>query len=94
MNKYIYGLLVILTTSLMGSAFAIGKIGLIYSSPILLVAFRFSLAGILMAIFVTLWKRPASTYINRLGQNICDWLFSNRRGDGLYLRKFGNDYSW
>lgn len=58
MNKYIYGLLVILTTSLMGSAFAIGKIGLIYSSPILLVAFRFSLAGILMAIFVTLWKRP------------------------------------
>lgn len=58
MNKYIYGLLVILTTSLMGSAFAIGKIGLIYSSPILLVAFRFSLAGILMAIFVVLWKRP------------------------------------
>lgn len=58
MNKYIYGLLVILTTSLMGSAFAIGKIGLIYSSPILLVAFRFSLAGILMAIFVILWKRP------------------------------------
>lgn len=65
MNKYIYGLLVILTTSLMGSAFAIGKIGLIYSSPILLVAFRFSLAGILMAIFVVLWKRPhPSTFID------------------------------
>lgn len=58
MNKYVYGLLVIITTSLMGSAFAIGKIGLIYSSPILLVAFRFTLAGILMAIYVYFWKRP------------------------------------
>ena len=58
MNKFVYGLLVVLTTSLMGSAFAIGKIGLIYSSPILLVAYRFSLAGILMAFFVYLWKRP------------------------------------
>jgi len=58
MNKYVYGLLVIVTTSLMGSAFAIGKIGLDYSSPILLVAFRFTLAGLLMAIFVILWKRP------------------------------------
>ncbi len=58
MNKYIYGLLVIITTSLMGSAFAIGKIGLLYSSPILLVAFRFTLAGVLMAIYVYFWKRP------------------------------------
>ena len=58
MNKYIYGLLVVLTTSLMGSAFAIGKIGLQYSSPILLVALRFTIAGLLMAIFVWFWKRP------------------------------------
>lgn len=58
MNKYIYGLLVILTTSLMGSAFAIGKIGLHYSSPILLVALRFFIAGIVMAIIVMLLKRP------------------------------------
>ncbi|WP_210469343.1 DMT family transporter [Sporosarcina sp. 6E9] len=58
MNKYVYGLLVILTTSLMGSAFAIGKIGLLYFSPILLVALRFTIAGILMAIFVVFWKRP------------------------------------
>src|SRR5699024_761377 len=58
MNKYVYGLLVVITTSLMGSAFAIGKIGLLYSSPILLVALRFIIAGICMGIFVLLWKRP------------------------------------
>src|SRR5690625_270526 len=58
MNKYVYGLLVVITTSLMGSAFAIGKIGLAYASPILLVSFRFIIAGVLMGIFVCLWKRP------------------------------------
>ena len=57
MNKYLYGLLVVATTSLMGSAFAIGKVGLIYSSPILLVALRFSIAGIIMAMIVLLLKR-------------------------------------
>lgn len=36
MNKVIFGLLVILTTALMGSSFAIGKIGLAYTSPMLL----------------------------------------------------------
>lgn len=58
MNRFLYGLLVVLTTSLMGSSFAIGKIGLAYSSPILLVALRFTIAGILMGIFVFVWKRP------------------------------------
>lgn len=57
MNKYLYGLLVVATTSLMGSAFAIGKVGLIYSSPILLVALRFTIAGIIMAMIVLLLKR-------------------------------------
>lgn len=57
MNKYLYGLLVVATTSLMGSAFAIGKVGLIYSSPILLVALRFTIAGIIMAIIVLFLKR-------------------------------------
>lgn len=42
----------------MGSSFAIGKIGLTYSSPILLVAFRFTIAGVLMAIIVALLRRP------------------------------------
>lgn len=57
MNKYLYGLLVVATTSLMGSAFAIGKVGLIYSSPILLVALRFTIAGIIMAMIVLFLKR-------------------------------------
>jgi probable blue pigment (indigoidine) exporter len=63
MNKWLYSGLVILATSLMGSSFAIGKMGLAYSSPILLVAFRFSIAGIIMGILVKVFKRahPAST---------------------------------
>lgn len=64
MNKYMYGLLVIVTTSLMGSAFAIGKIGLIYSSPILLVALRFSIAGIIMALIVMLLRRKHPSSLN------------------------------
>src|SRR5699024_765843 len=58
MNKYLYGLLVVATTSLMGSAFAIGKVGLDYASPILLVALRFIVAGIFMGAIVLLLKRP------------------------------------
>lgn len=57
MNKYLYGLLVVVTTSLMGSAFAIGKVGLIYSSPILLVALRFTIAGMIMALVILALKR-------------------------------------
>lgn len=41
----------------MGSSFAIGKIGLAYSSPILLVALRFTIAGIVMALAVLIMKR-------------------------------------
>jgi probable blue pigment (indigoidine) exporter len=41
----------------MGSSFAIGKIGLAFSSPILLVALRFTIAGIVMAIAVLVMKR-------------------------------------
>ena len=42
----------------MGSSFAIVKIGLSYSSPILLAALRFTLAGIIMSIIVSVLKRP------------------------------------
>ena len=52
MNKWLFGFLVVLTTSLMGSAFTIGKIGLAYATPIMLVAQRFLIAGIIMAIIV------------------------------------------
>jgi drug/metabolite transporter (DMT)-like permease len=57
-NKYLYAFLVIVTTALMGSSFAIGKIGLEYVTPILLVGLRFTIAGVLMAIIVKLMKRP------------------------------------
>ncbi|TWI55893.1 DMT family transporter [Halalkalibacter nanhaiisediminis] len=67
MNKLLYSFLVVLTTALMGSAFAIGKIGLEYSSPIFLVALRFTFAGIMMAIIVLLLKR-------RHPDSISDWI--------------------
>ncbi len=51
----------------MGSAFAIGKIGLNYSSPILLVALRFTMAGIIMGAMVWVFKREHP-------KKIMDWL--------------------
>jgi probable blue pigment (indigoidine) exporter len=57
LNRIVFGLLVILTTGLMGSSFTIGKLGLAYSSPLLLVAMRFTLAGIIMAIIVKILKK-------------------------------------
>lgn len=58
MNRIIFCLLVILTTGLMGSSFTIGKLGLAYSSPLLLVAMRFTLAGIIMATIVKILNKP------------------------------------
>ncbi|MDN7245996.1 DMT family transporter [Planococcus shenhongbingii] len=57
-NKLAFALLVILTTSLMGSSFAVGKIGMSYISPLLLIGMRFTLAGILMGAIVLILKRP------------------------------------
>lgn len=42
----------------MGSSFAVGKIGLHYSSPLFLVAIRFLIAGALMVIIVSLLRLP------------------------------------
>lgn len=42
----------------MGSSFAVGKIGLSYSSPLLLAGLRFTLAGFIMAVSVIVLKRP------------------------------------
>lgn len=58
LNKWLFGCLVVLTTALMGSSFAVGKIGLTYSTPILLVGLRFLIAGIIMAIAVQLLRIP------------------------------------
>ncbi|MFE4241012.1 DMT family transporter [Peribacillus butanolivorans] len=58
MNTFKFTLLILLTTFLMGSSFAVGKIGLSYSTPLLLAALRFTLAGLLMAVIVIALKRP------------------------------------
>ncbi|MCC3375314.1 DMT family transporter [Cohnella sp. REN36] len=55
-----YASLVVLATALMGSSFAVGKLGLAYFSPLLLVGLRFSLAGALMAIWVGRRRLPAA----------------------------------
>ncbi len=57
-HPFVFGLLVVLTTALMGSSFAVGKIGLTYVSPLLLVALRFSIAGVVMVVAVRLLNRP------------------------------------
>lgn len=64
MNRILFGILVVITTSLMGSSFAVGKIGLAYFSPLLLVGLRFTLAGILMAAWI--WKKP-------LPKSVMEW---------------------
>lgn len=61
MNTFKFITLILLTTFLMGSSFAVVKIGLPYSSPLLLAALRFTLAGIIMAIIVIILKRPHPT---------------------------------
>ena len=58
MKNYQFIALLVVTTFLMGSSFAIVKLGLPYASPLLLAALRFILAGIIMAIVVIILKRP------------------------------------
>ncbi|MGE7597150.1 DMT family transporter [Lysinibacillus fusiformis] len=61
MKNYQFIALLVVTTFLMGSSFAVVKLGYPYSSPLLLAALRFILAGINMAIIVILLKRPHPT---------------------------------
>lgn len=68
MNRYNYFTLIILTTFLMGSSFAIGKIGLNYSSPLVLAGLRFLLAGIIMAVIIKLLKRKQPSSLKNWGQ--------------------------
>jgi len=56
MKRSYFLLLVVITTSLMGSSFSIGKIGLNYISPFLLVGLRFTIAGLIMSLILI--KRP------------------------------------
>lgn len=63
-HPVLFSVLIMVTTFLMGSSFTVGKIGLTYASPLLLVGLRFTIAGVLMAIIVR--KKP-------LPANISDW---------------------
>nr|WP_285289123.1 DMT family transporter [Bacillus sp. ISL-41] len=56
--------LVIVTTFLMGSSFTVGKIGLNYVSPLLLVGLRFTIAGLIMAVLVRKRIKP---------EKLADW---------------------
>lgn len=57
-NHGLYVLMVILTTVLMGSSFAISQIGLACVSPLLLAGVRFVLAGFLMVSGAIVTRRP------------------------------------
>jgi probable blue pigment (indigoidine) exporter len=61
MNNFKFTLLILLTTFLMGSSFAVVKMGLLYSSPLLLAALRFILAGMTLGVVVIGLKRPQPT---------------------------------
>ncbi|WP_301168763.1 DMT family transporter [Brevibacillus nitrificans] len=58
MHKLKYACLIIVTTFLMGIAFPVGKIGLSYAPPFLLMGMRFVLAGGLLALFCYKRKQP------------------------------------
>ncbi|ETI68737.1 DMT family transporter [Neobacillus vireti] len=70
MKNYNFFTLIILTTVLMGSSFAIGKIGLGYSSPLLLAGLRFFLAGFIMTVIVMIQKRPHPSGMKNWGRVI------------------------
>ncbi|MDM5276048.1 EamA family transporter [Paenibacillus silvae] len=56
LNPVKYTLLIIITTLIMGTSFPVGKIGMAYAPPFLLMGLRYILAGGLMAL--VLRKRP------------------------------------
>ncbi|MBT2636851.1 MULTISPECIES: DMT family transporter [unclassified Bacillus (in: firmicutes)] len=58
LHPLMFIVLVVVTTFLMGSSFTVGKIGLNYVSPLLLVGLRFTIAGLLMAVLVRKRSKP------------------------------------
>jgi probable blue pigment (indigoidine) exporter len=63
-HPFLFIVLVVVTTFLMGSSFTVGKIGLNYVSPLLLVGLRFTIAGLLMAVLVRKKLKP---------ETLADW---------------------
>lgn len=64
LHPFMYIVLVVVTTFLMGSSFTVGKIGLNFVSPLLLVGLRFTIAGLLMAVLVRKKLKP---------EKLADW---------------------
>lgn len=64
LHPFMFIVLVVVTTFLMGSSFTVGKIGLNYVSPLLLVGLRFTIAGLLMAVLVRKRIKP---------EKLADW---------------------
>ncbi|OXM82313.1 DMT family transporter [Paenibacillus rigui] len=58
MNRYKYFTLIIITTFIMGIAFPVGKMGMLYAPPFLLMGIRYMLAGGLLAILVAKKRQP------------------------------------
>jgi len=58
LHPFMFIVLIVVTTFLMGSSFTVGKIGLNYVSPLLLVGLRFTIAGLLMAVIVRKKLKP------------------------------------
>ncbi|MDQ1914552.1 EamA family transporter [Paenibacillus sp. GD4] len=67
MKAHKYYSLLIFTTFLMGVAFPVGKIGLIYASPFLLMGVRFVLAGGVLAVWTLMRRLPQP-------QEASDWV--------------------
>ena len=79
MNKIVLITFVLISTALMGSSFSVGKIGLAYVSPLLMVGLRFVMAGITMAVFVGLTQKTSPERYRNVDENSSHWSFSNRR---------------
>lgn len=75
LNRIGFTVLLVITTSLMGSSFAVGKIGLHFVSPLLLVGLRFTIAGLLMALMVLVLRRKHPTHIREWFQMLLVGLF-------------------
>lgn len=60
MNPRAYASLILITTLSMGLAFPIGRIGLDYAPPFLLMSLRFVAAGLIMALFTLRRPKPKS----------------------------------
>ncbi|MFD2331363.1 DMT family transporter [Cohnella sp. GCM10020058] len=58
MNPKAYAVLILVTTLTMGLAFPVGRIGIDYAPPFLLMSVRFVIAGLLMAAFTARRPKP------------------------------------